>query len=43
MDKEDELSLKHKKNEIMPFASTCMDLEMIILSEVIKKRNTNTI
>ena len=23
-----------KKNEIMPFASACMDLEMIILSEV---------
>ena len=26
--------LSHKKNEIMPFAATQMDLEMIILSEL---------
>ena len=26
-----------KKNEVMPFAATCMDLEIIILSEVIQK------
>ena len=31
-----------KKNEIMPFAGTWMDLEIIILSEV-RKRKTNTI
>ena len=34
--------LSCKKNEIMPFAATWMDLQMIILSEV-RKRKTNTI
>ena len=31
-----------KKNEILPFAATQMDLEIIILSEV-RKKKTNTI
>ena len=31
-----------KKNEIMTFAATCMQLEIIILSEV-RERKTNTI
>ena len=43
MDKEDEVHiyngilLSHKKNEIMPFTTTWMDLEIIILSEVSHK------
>ena len=31
--------LSHKKNKIMPFAATWMDLEMIILSEVRDKHH----
>ena len=30
-----------KKNEIMPFATTLMDLEMIIVSEVSQKKRIN--
>ena len=32
-----EILLSHKKNEIMSFAATWMDLEMIIQSEVSQK------
>ena len=35
--------LSHKKNKIMPFAATWMELETLILSEVSQKRKTNTI
>ena len=49
MDKEDvvyiytmEYYLAVKKNEIMPFAATWMDLEIIILSEV-RQTKTNII
>ena len=31
-----------KKNQIMPFAATCMDLEIIIITEV-RDRKTNII
>ena len=43
MDKEDvvhvcnKILLSHKKNEIIPFVTPCMNLEIIILSEVSQK------
>ena len=35
-----EIILSHKKNEIMAFAATWMDLEIIILSEVSERQTT---
>ena len=34
--------LNHKKNEIMPFAATWMDLDIIVPSEI-SQRKTNII
>ena len=33
--------LSHKKNKLMPFAVTWMDLEIVIQSEVSKKEKTS--
>ena len=44
MDKEDlvhiynAILLSYKKNKILPFAATWMDLEIIILSKVVRER-----
>ena len=48
MDKEDVVHIyngilfSHKKNEVMPFATACMDLKIILPSEV-SERKTNVI
>ena len=46
MDKEDVVHIYNgiltiKKNEIMPFAATWMDLEILILSEVSQTKTNN--
>ena len=33
--------LSHRKNEIMPFVATWMDLEDIMLSEINKRKTNN--
>ena len=49
MDKEDTVDIYHgillsiKRNEIVPFAETWMDLEIIIWSEVTQKENKSVI
>ena len=49
MDKEDVVHiyngilLSHKKNEIMPFVTTWMDLETVILSELSQTEKANII
>ena len=46
MDKEDvayytQWNISHKKNEILPYATACMDLQGIMLSEI-SQRKSNT-
>ena len=37
------IPLAIKKNEILPFSTTWINLEGIMLSEIIRERKTNTI
>ena len=49
MDKEDvahkynRILLSYKRKKIMPFAATRIDLEIVILSEIVRYRKTNII
>ena len=36
-------SISHKNNEILPFATTWMDLEGVMLNEISQTRKTNTV
>ena len=37
------LSHKKKMNSLLPFVATCIDLEDIMLSEIVRQRKKNTV